>query len=274
MAAMAMLAVAIPSISKSLWPRNEQAEEALLIKNYDWKRAMRAMCFQEGKPAYLDEANCMHVVSDRSNVLIFGDSHAAHLWYGLHNRYRDVNFLQATAPSCTAVNSYNRPTCAKFIEQTINYLSTHHLDAIIVSGKWSYGDIDKLGELFTRLHPYAAKLILIGPIPEYKLPLPEVAARAIYAGRPELIEFYLASQILPLDNMMSEKFMNTGVTYISAYRTMCSPKCVVQDVHGNLVQWDNDHLTEAGSLIFAERLSPTLFERSTPNLTAPPRSSF
>ena len=33
-------------------------------------------------------------------MLILGDSQAAQLWYGLHETYPDVNFLQATAFAC------------------------------------------------------------------------------------------------------------------------------------------------------------------------------
>jgi peptidoglycan/LPS O-acetylase OafA/YrhL len=270
MVSTSILAIAIPSLSSRLWPRNEQAEAALtFLSNYDWKKVMHApACFQPDN-YFVNQSNCMEVASDRTNALIFGDSHAAMLWYGLVDRYRDVNFLQATAPSCTAVNSYNSPKCAKFVDRIVDdFLPKHHLDAIIVSGKWSYRDIDRLDGLLDRLRPHTAKLILIGPFPEYSLPFPEVAARVIYAGRPELLKHYLSSQTIPLDNTMGKRFANSDVTYISAYRTMCSPQCAERGTQGDLVMWDNDHLSDAGSLLFAERLPGRLFDRTTRNQVA------
>jgi hypothetical protein len=247
-----------------LWPKNEQAEAALtILKQYDPAQGMRSeTCFLSvSKRTVPDEAACLHVVSDRPNVLIFGDSHAAQLWYGFFHRYGDVNFLQATGGNCTAVNGFNNTNCSLLNASIISdFLPKHHLDAIILAGRWSGRDMDRLHQLLERIRPYAEKLFLIGPFPEYSLPFGEVAARAIYAHQPGLVNGYLNSQISALDETMRVEFANSGVSYLSAYKIMCSPDCIQTDAQGNLTMFDNDHLTDAGSLMFAYRLPEDLFD--------------
>ena len=50
-----------------------------------------------------DRAACLDLAADRPNVLLLGDSHAAHLWTGLRDTWPEVRVLQATASGCKPV---------------------------------------------------------------------------------------------------------------------------------------------------------------------------
>ena len=55
------------------------------------------------------------------NILIVGDSHAAHLIWGLSFSYPDSNVLQATATGCRPyIGSYGVKKCIDLVNYTFN----------------------------------------------------------------------------------------------------------------------------------------------------------
>jgi SGNH domain (fused to AT3 domains) len=78
------------------------------------------------------------------NVLIIGDSHAAHLWSGLQESYPTVIFLQANVVASIPIigAAGDDPRCTgmmKFIYE--KFLPRTHLDGIIISARWKSDDI-------------------------------------------------------------------------------------------------------------------------------------
>jgi hypothetical protein len=54
--------------------------------DYEAKPLFReGSCFIYGQYEFedFDQAECLHRIEGRQNYLLIGDSHAAHLWYGL-----------------------------------------------------------------------------------------------------------------------------------------------------------------------------------------------
>lgn len=67
--------------------------------DYDGRGAFRfGHCFlsEPMKEWRLDPA-CLAVSKSKPNYLLLGDSHAAHLWFGLNATFAGATFLQATA---------------------------------------------------------------------------------------------------------------------------------------------------------------------------------
>jgi peptidoglycan/LPS O-acetylase OafA/YrhL len=107
MAAASVVALMAGPTSRSLWSNSGRAEALLAYEDYDGPAAMRdGVCFLSSRSdnfSIYDNNSCLALRSDQKNFLIVGDSHAAHLWHGLHAVFQKVNFLQATASGCKPV---------------------------------------------------------------------------------------------------------------------------------------------------------------------------
>ena len=68
---------------------------------YDPSEAFRSgRCYLATNRQQLDVQTCMKLDGKRPNYLLVGDSHAAHLWFGLSTAMPEVNLMQATASAC------------------------------------------------------------------------------------------------------------------------------------------------------------------------------
>ena len=68
---------------------------------YDSSAAMRTgRCFLLTNRQQFDAQTCLTLDPKRPNYLLVGDSHAAHLWFGLASALPEINIMQATASVC------------------------------------------------------------------------------------------------------------------------------------------------------------------------------
>jgi SGNH domain (fused to AT3 domains) len=80
--------------------------------------------------------------------LLIGDSHAAQLWYGLSTTLSDVNVMQATASGCRPTieqSFFSEDRCLQLMNYVFSdFLPTHHVDALLIAGRWTPEDIPRL----------------------------------------------------------------------------------------------------------------------------------
>jgi peptidoglycan/LPS O-acetylase OafA/YrhL len=219
-------------------------------------------CFITSKNTFkdYDQATCLRSDPALPNYLIFGDSHAAHLWYGLSNTFHDANFMQATASGCEPGlddPKSQRADCVQLMNMVFkSYLPGSHLKAILVGGNWTPGDVEKLGRTLAYIKGLGVQPILFGPALQYDSPLPRLLAIAIKksdAGLPERHELPTARA---LDTKMADLAKNVWhVPYISYYDNLCNGSdCVEYAAPGVPLEGDVAHFTAPGSLYFAQRL--------------------
>ena len=131
-------------------------------------------------------ANCLEIKEKQQNYLIFGDSHAADLWYGLSQENPTINFLQASVGGCPPIigaksriiGAKSSRGCAIFLNYMFNdFIPHHHLNGIILSARWEQDDVENALVTARRLRPYADRVIIFGPSPEYDKSLPKLLAR-------------------------------------------------------------------------------------------------
>jgi peptidoglycan/LPS O-acetylase OafA/YrhL len=110
------------------------------------------ICFITSGTATLSDfplATCLPDNSKRKNILVFGDSHAAALWWGMDQVYEGVNVMQATASGCKPV-LHQRPrqlaSCTAIVDYILkDYLPTHKVDAVLIEAHWDPEDLASLG---------------------------------------------------------------------------------------------------------------------------------
>jgi peptidoglycan/LPS O-acetylase OafA/YrhL len=205
-----------------------------------------------------DPAQCLMRIDAKRNVLIMGDSHAGHLWSGLAERYPEVNFEQATASGCRPLlpsDNKGEIRCTELMAYLFEtYLPTAKLDAVILSGNWQQDDLEAVGAVLEWFRSHGIKVILSGPIVRYDAALPLILALALQRHQPALIERSRTADIDVLDTEFAGLANAHNVTYFSAYKALCDArKCQTLDDAGVPIQFDNAHLTHAGSVILAGR---------------------
>src|ERR1700730_199917 len=185
--------VVLSPLIENVWKYPSRATEVLSYANKIDKIHLRfGTCFlQQGSLHDYEfrlQDNCLAVRLGLLNVLIIGDSHAAHLWSGLQESYPTVNFLQATVAACMPIigAAGDDPRCTgmmKFIYE--KFLPRTHLDGIIISARWKSDNIQAAIKTAQALRRYTDRVFIFGPIVEYDQTLPRILARAIASNKSE-----------------------------------------------------------------------------------------
>ena len=215
-----------------------------------------------------DRDECLKLSDTKKNILIFGDSHAAHLWPGLKKQYPQINFLQATASGCKPMlplSGENR--CTELVRYVLtDFIKTHHLDEIIISARWYIADVPKLIATTSELRAYVDRIIVAGPTTEYTQPLPRLMATSVIKGQDPagFAALFRRSEPKEIDQEFKRQIWPDGVIYLSLYSAMCKKNCIVLSRDGLPLQYDYGHFTEAGSEEVVKLISPEiLFDQRT-----------
>jgi peptidoglycan/LPS O-acetylase OafA/YrhL len=209
---------------------------------------------------------CLVPTPGRPNLLLFGDSHAAHLGYGLTTVFPESHLLEATASNCKPLlASRNSPNafCREIISAVFDrLLPDHPPGGVILSAFWDAADAKPLAETVAYLHAAHLRVYVVGPSVEYDQPLPNLLINAIFRRDPALPAHHFAltaSQYQALDELLANAALSNGAyRYISLRQIMCpAGQCIEYAAPGIPMQFDATHFTNAGSLLIAQRLRAT-----------------
>jgi peptidoglycan/LPS O-acetylase OafA/YrhL len=218
-------------------------------------------CFIETGFADFNKAACLNKVTHQKNVLLFGDSHAAALWWGLKENLPSMNILQATLAACPPTfGSYRRSGCSqmrRYIYET--YLPQNRVDAVILSQRWtSIEDLKPLLPGLDWLRDRGIPVFVIGPVPEYTAPLPFLLALGIRWHDSGLASRNRIAEMQQLDGELSSRLHDKpGVTYASVWQAVCSQQaCAEYAGRSEKVPLlaDVDHLTNEASIDVIRKL--------------------
>ena len=89
---------------------------------------------------------CLQPSSQRENVLVIGDSHAANIVEALKRQYPGVNVLQATAVGCKPVlDSRGAKRCTDLVDFIYSDWYPHNatrIAKVVLASRWESGDLD------------------------------------------------------------------------------------------------------------------------------------
>ena len=219
-------------------------------------------CFISSEYTFEDfnPSTCLHEDSVKKNYLLLGDSHAAHLWFGLSKTLDGVNVMQATASGCEPTleqTDTNSDRCRRLMNYIYGeFLPTHHVDALLIAGRWSRDDIPRLSSTIAWAKKRNLNVILFGPMVQYDSALPRLLATSIRDNAPSMPYHHRIAEYERLDRDMSNLAENDWkIRYISLFKTLCGPaSCVEYAENGVPLESDYGHLTRDGSLLVAQRL--------------------
>jgi peptidoglycan/LPS O-acetylase OafA/YrhL len=234
----------------------EVARLASYIHYDDQAVYRRGTCFLDSHANALsdfDAASCLARAPGKPNILLVGDSHAAHLWRGLADELPATSVLQATASGCKPVfGGRGHPTCLALMNEALDgETGKGSLDAVILSARWEAEDIPLLVATVDRLAARVPLIYVSGPIVEYREALPRILARAALDKEPGLLVSERSDEPGQIDARIRAALAgHRGVVYLSPFKSLCaqpSLACRTTTDGGIPVQWDYGHLTEGGA---------------------------
>ena len=270
MALTVVLALLTPFVSQlSAGPRINEAEKFLTYTTYgtDHPEIMRAgtcfLTFKFNDISFFQKPTCLAIDPGKPNYLVVGDSHAAHLIEGLKSQIPDVNFMQATASGCFPVlHPHGEARCVDLMKYIFNdYLPSHTVDGIILSGRWKPEDVNSVFETAAALTKYTrSKVIISGPVTEYTTALPRLIAIAVRDG--ENVDNFAvqneSSSPLEVEAMFKKHALPDRTVYFSMQKALSSAACHDVIIDNEPRQFDYGHLTKAGSDCVADQMRPLL----------------
>lgn len=212
--------------------------------------------------ADLKTDTCLRQVRGKRNYLLFGDSYAADLWYGLSRTLTGVNVMQATGAGCKPLLGIQVAAgpagerCAKLTRYIFtDYLVNNKVDALLVAGSWIDGDVPGLARTLDWARSSGISVVLFGPKVQYDAPLPRLLVAALRDGDAHLPDRHRPATFEDLDKVVAELARRKGVTYVSYFDLLCtSGSCQYSDDNGRPLAFDRGHLTKWGSTAIAGKV--------------------
>jgi len=245
------------------------AQQLEAYSAYDYRPLYRfGSCFVPAS-GVLDDA-CLAFAPGKSNVLLWGDSLAAHYFHGL-TRTTDpqtVNILQATQAACMPTfnaAAQGNALCRSFAGQIDAFLAEHKPGLVILSADWlEYsrpprfdGMIADLKQTIAKLNALGMSVVLLGPAVQFRDRLPSMLMRAHLRQVDARPDDFVLPDIFALDqNMKAALPAHEGFSYVSVLDAICPERQCPLTIDGGIpLAWDHAHLTAEGSIYVVERLA-------------------
>jgi peptidoglycan/LPS O-acetylase OafA/YrhL len=232
----------------------------LSVDDYPISEPFReAVCFlntRADRIDFFDAATCLKGDDHKPNVILVGDSHAAHFWKALSIVFADKNISQVTASGChPLIDSRGAARCTQLMHLFFDsILVKNHPDAVVLSAEWDIADLESLVRTVDYAKRYAAKVYVFGPIVQYEARLPDLLARTVLSDRQDLPSRSQLSEQKATDALFRDRLVGDNVVYVSVYQTIC-PKdvCQLYTAPNTPIQFDESHLTVEGAKLLAQR---------------------
>lgn len=259
------------AISRTPSATDEAAVRFDAYNAYDFAALYRSgSCFNPANGTLGDD--CLVPLAGKINVLLWGDSLAAHYFHGLTQTLdaQKLHVMQATGAACMpTLNAAAQflATCRDFDTQMTSYFGDHKPDLVIMSADWleykrssTEAMIADLRTTISTLNHAGIRVALIGPNVQVRSRLPSMLARARLRGVEARSEDVLLPDVFSFDLTMQDALPDTpSFHYISVANAVCPARQCPLILDGNVpLAFDHAHLTAEGSVYVAAKLGPLL----------------
>lgn len=171
-----------------------------------------------------------------SDVLLWGDSHAAELFPGFQTAIGASSKLtQLTSSLCPPIIGYAtkaQPHCREINDYVMEWIARDKPDRVVLAGLWTDYDWKQLADTVRRLKLLGVERIdLVGPVPIWQHSLP--TQLFLYARNnksqstiPDRMSYGLDPRVAILNASMREFAKEIGINYYSPYMIFLTPTAV------------------------------------------------
>lgn len=244
---------------------------ALVAYDYDYRSGYReGSCFLRPEQGAGEFTACPDVWPAKDGGwLLWGDSHAAHLYPGMLARFGEsAQLVQRTASGCPPLAGEafpDRPHCPGIQEKVWEEIEVHPPARVTLAARWEFYDWHKLEQTIKRLRAAGVQRIeVVGPVPQWHNGLPRQLAISYrengFALPPAHLSKGLKLEPFFLDSQMARFASEHGVAYLSPMKALCDDRACLAFNPADptmLTAWDEAHLTSQGSVLLVANLKAT-----------------
>jgi peptidoglycan/LPS O-acetylase OafA/YrhL len=205
--------------------------------------------------------------ASRPTLYLWGDSHAAALYPGFKACYgTKLNIVQRTAagvPPMLGAEIEGLPERRSINEFILAAVGREHPKYVVLAANWPVYKWEDLGRTIRAIKETgAARVIVIGPVPQWTAGLPQqlcnFAIHHPYTPIPTRLNSGLWPEPLRIDPLLRAVAEQSGAEYVSACAILGSKEGYLirlGDTGDSLTTFDYGHLTVAGATYLVSHLS-------------------
>jgi peptidoglycan/LPS O-acetylase OafA/YrhL len=208
---------------------------------------------------------CARTAGPGDDILLFGDSFAAHYAPGLEGLQSRVRgrVLQYSMQGCPPILGFENPAypgCGKFIRHALDIVKTRQIKRVVIAGSWlEYGPAISLtiGPTLKTFRATDADVTLIGQSPNFYLQ-PFAMAQRLGKADDLNVTLDIGLQAAKINEELATLAAENGVRFINPIAALCSGSLCPTRVNGEELYVDYGHFTPAGSTRAASAYFPYL----------------
>ena len=204
-------------------------------------------------------------------IFIWGDSHAQALYYGFRTSFPNTNINQVASSACRPLIKEDDKTSGEFkiACDRSNYMAKKEIlkimPKVIILAQRIDHDQNDYNEILEYLHEnnLKSKLILVGPVPQWQLSLPNIIAKRHFnIDERRFVDSSFVDAVFKINSNLHMKYENSDIEYISIIDKLCNKKgCVAKiDNKNTPLVWDYGHLSLDGSKYVVENIVKGVIE--------------
>lgn len=204
--------------------------------------------------------------ASKGGVVIWGDSHAAALSYGLIKSEKNVT--QLTAGSCPPLKDVTiewRPKCRSVNDFAINKIVEIKPSVLVMHANWDtyhwQKPVEEIAKTVSYIHEKTpgTRIFVVGLVPKWPVALPTYMFKnGVYLDKEHYMKTSLYGVVEDWDRRLGSAAGSSGYQYFSVFKELCREgECKASlDVDGEIVPtaWDYGHYTRGGSIAVARKL--------------------
>jgi peptidoglycan/LPS O-acetylase OafA/YrhL len=238
---------------------SERSRDIAAAMDYPLDDVLRSgQCFIHHRSQRFDADACLEQSTVLPEVMLLGDSHAAHLGPGLRANFPGSAISQITAAGCRPVmdrKPTKYPFCIELMDWAFaEYIPENKPDLVVLSGRWTEDDLPALGNVLAMLRDQRQAVLLVGPTAEWAQFVPRLLVLAHERGEgAALPDALLLQSTEALDRKMALLAAQMGADYVSLYKIQCVPECRYYGQSGVPLVVDDSHYTLEASRLFTSK---------------------
>lgn len=202
---------------------------------------------------------CYDVRRKSKVLMLWGDSHAQALSFGIRSHLRDdTGFIQIASSACAphigvapGLSGEFSLACERSNNMAWDVIEKSKPDVVVMAQRWMHEQNDYVGIVAKLKESGVKKIIILGPVPQWKIALSKIIAlRHFDANETSFNDKAIDVDILNTNRLMRNlNYDDSRVRYVSIIDSLCKDDKCLAKVDGNNtpLSWDYGHLTLEGS---------------------------
>lgn len=204
----------------------------------------------------------------RPSIVLWGSSHLAQFYQAVAAaaKARGYSVGQFTGAACLPLEGFRNvpsPLCDGLNEFAMDWLLKHKPAMVVLGGDAlvSPDHLARLDATIAKLTAAGIEVVVLGPVPMFKRPGPEIVAERMYRRDADMSAGHdMDDMVFTAEKLMTQHFAgHPNARFISVLKATCPQIQCPMMVDGEPLQYDARHFTAAGVDYYAKPLAALIF---------------